>query len=243
MKNTVHYSFLTLSLLLSLNITAQEISGNDAQENLFKIGGLDATMGVIRKFDNRYEGVKGTPFYFDSWTKGNIALVNGQRLEDLQLKYNAYEDELLMNKPKVGAVYLQKEVIKSFSLIETKTNTEVTFVKHIHPKKETEFKFYRLIFDGSIVLLEVLKVVFEEADFHGGYSKGKRFDEFKKYPTYYYYTDSDPIPKKLKTSPSGVSKIFPNHNTEIKVYIVEQNLNCKNESDLKKVFEYYQQMQ
>ncbi len=243
MKNTVHYSFLTLSLLLSLNITAQEISGNDAQENLFKIGGPDATIGVIRKFDNRYEGVKGTPFYFDLWTKGNLELVDGRRIENLQLKYNAYEDELLMNKPREGAIYLQKEIIKAFSLIDTKTNTEVIFVKYRHPKKETEFKFYRLIYDGTITLFEVLKVVFEEADFHGGYSKDKRFDEFKKYSIYYYYTDSDPHPKKLKTSPSGVSKIFPNQNTEIKVYIAEQNLDCKNESDLEKVFEYYQQMQ
>jgi hypothetical protein len=243
MKNTVHYSFLLLTLLLSLNITAQEISGNDAQENLFKIGGPDATRGVIRKFDNRYEGAKGTPFYFASWSKGNILLVNGQRIENLELKYNAYEDELLMDKPEVGVVYLQKKGIKSFSLIETKTSIEVIFVKHLHPKKETEFKFYRSIFDGSIGLLEILKVVFEEADFKGGYSNDKRFDEFKKYPTYYYYSNSNSHPKKLKTSPSGVSKIFPNHNTEIKVYIAERNLDCKNESDLKKVFEYYQQMQ
>lgn len=240
MKNTVQYTFSIFILFLSLNIHAQEISGNDAQENLFKIGGVDATNGVVRKFDHRYEGVKGTPFYFNSWTKGNIETVDGRHIENLQLKYNAYEDELIMNKPKEGAIYLQKEIIRSFSLIDT--NTEVHFVKYKHPKKETEHKFYRLIFKGSIILIEDLKVVFEKANFQGGYSQDKRFDEFKKYPAFYYYNDSNAYPKKLKTTPSGVSKIFSNHSYEIKKYIADQNLNCKNESDLMKIFIYYQKL-
>lgn len=243
MENAIQYVFSILLLFIYLNINAQETSGNDAQENIFKIGGAEATIGVVRKFDNRYEGVKGSPFYFDSWTRGNIKIVNGQHMENLQLKYNVYEDELIVNKPKVGAIYLQKEMIQSFSLIDTKTNMEVTFVKYMNPKKETKSKYYRLIFEGSLVLIEDIKIVFEKADFQGGYSQDKRFDEFKKYPIFYYYNDSDGYPKKLKTSPSGVSKIFLNHSSEIKKYIAGQNLNCKNENDLKKIFKYDQQIQ
>ena len=115
---------------------AQQITGNDTQENLFKLGGTDAASGVVRKFDNRYEGVKGTPFYIDAWSKGAIILENDQRIDNVQLKYNVYEDELIINTSNSGQYYYPKENIKLFILADDTSSERITFAKLPHPKKE-----------------------------------------------------------------------------------------------------------
>ena len=228
--------------LISTTTYAQDITGSDAQENLSKIGGIDASIGIVRKFDNRYEGVKGSPFYYDKWQTGIIELGNGQNIEGIQLKYNVFEVELLLNKPGEGSFYLQKSDIKSFKLIDGENGKEISFLKFKHPKKDDKYAFYRVIFNGEIILLEYIKVVFEKADYEGGYSNDKRYDEFKKYPSIYYYNAPDDQPLKLKSTPKGISRIFPNHNSEMKNYILENKFDCKNEHNLIQIMEYYQKI-
>ena len=84
-----------------------------------------------------------------------------------------------------------------------------------------------------------MKVVFEKADFEGGYSNNKRYDEFKKYTGFYYKTEIMTQPQKLKLNPGGISKIFPDHKNQIKEFILDNGLDCSSENDLSKIFEYY----
>jgi hypothetical protein len=243
MKNLTRIlSSLLFSFIIS-TLAAQPISGNDAQENLYKLGGTEASTGVVRKFDNRYEGVKGSPFWFDSWAAGTVILENDQQIENVQLKYNAYEDELIVNKLNDGAYYLPKKSVKSFLLQDQTSKKNISFIKYIHPKKNTESQYYRVIFTGSINLVEYMKVVFEKADFEGGYSNDKRYDEFKKYPGYYYYSKSLLIPQKLKLNPKAISRIFPAQRDRVKKYIIDNRLDCANEKDLRQIFEYYNEIE
>lgn len=229
-------------LLASTCANAQNVSVNDAQENIFKLGGINATSGVVRQFDNRYEGVEGSPFYMETWLSGSITFQNDEHIENIQLKYNVYEDELIINKSNAGQFYLPKTEIKSFTLQHGSPQQSYTFIRLQHPKKATQSQFYRIIHHGAINLLEYTRVVFEKADFEGGYSNNKRFDEFKKYPAF-YYNSATSIPKKVKTNPKAISKLFPNKNGEIKKYIDENGLDCNNEEDLIKIFSYYDKNQ
>jgi len=240
---TMNFLWIIPLLLLLTTAYAQEINSVDAQENLFKIGGGDARRGVVRKFDNRYEGVKGSPFYFDYWAEGVIITQKGQQLENVKLKYNLHEDELIINRSNAGQYYFPKNKIKSFILKEKLLGTNIHFIKNQHPKKKEEFQYYRIIFAGTVNLVEYTKVIFEKADFEGGYSSNKRYDEFKKYPSIYYFSASSPQPSKLKTSANAISKLFPDHNSEIKNYIISNGLDCKNEQNLIKVFHYYESIE
>ena len=237
-----HIILSIVYIFITIKVFSQESSGNDSQENLFKIGGSGATTGVVRQFDNRYEGVKGSPFYFDNWVKGSIILGNGQKTENLSLKFNAHENELLMNQSKTRAVYIPKEKINSFSLFNPETNQEVIFQNLPHHKKADQTHFYKLLFNGEVSLYEDIIVVFEKADYQGGYSNDKTFDEFKRYSNYYYISEPDSEFHKLKMTSSGISKAFPNHSAEIKKFIKREDINLKNEKDLVKVFNYHQQL-
>lgn len=234
---------LILYLFISYTVDAQEISGIDAQENLFKLGGIDATSGIVRKFDHRYEGVKGSPFWFDNWSNGSLIFENDKHVDNVQLKYNVFEDELIINRAKVGQFYIPKESVKSFMLLNEKSGESVNFIKYIHPKKDSSLQYYRVIATGTVNLVEFVKVVFEKADFEGGYSNDKRYDEFKKYPGFYYFSQPGTKPQKLKSNPNAISKIFPGQNDQMKKYIIKNGLDCTSENDLIQIFEYYSEIE
>ena len=238
MRKTIGTILTILLNTLYFSAESQEMIGNDAQENLFKLGSSDASFGVVRKFDNRYAGVQGTPFYFDTWVEGSIVTEKNQQIDNVQLKYNVYEDELIINK-KSGQFYLPKSQIKSFVLLKKEN---VHFARFYHPKNHDAYQFYRMIFNGTISIIEHVKVVFEKANFEGGYSNDKRYDEFKKYSVLYYLNQESKIPIKLKTTANGFSKIFQNHNDEVKKYISANGYSCKNERDLVAIMSYYEKI-
>ena len=69
-------------------ILSQENAGIEGQENLNLLGsGSNGSM--VRTFDDRYEGVRGSPFFIEEWAEGEIRGSNGKIYTDLQLKYNA----------------------------------------------------------------------------------------------------------------------------------------------------------
>jgi hypothetical protein len=233
---------LTLTVALSLVTTlgfCQEIRGNDAQENLYKLGSQNADIGIVRKFDNRYEGVKGSPFYHEQWAKGKVVFESGRTAENIQLKYNIYEDELLILQPKTGAFYVDKNNVNSFAFLHPDMQHEEWFIKYPHPKKAGLTQYFRVLFQGRVNLLEHNKIVFEKANYEGAYSNNKRYDEFKNYATFYYSTSSAK-PQKLKSSAGAVSKIFPGKQAQVKQYIVQNLLDCRKSEDLLQIFAYYE---
>ncbi|MEM8565709.1 MAG: hypothetical protein AAGF85_04570, partial [Bacteroidota bacterium] len=70
----------------------EDMYGNVARNNLEAIGGAS---GVVRTFDNRYEGVKGTPYLFEHWKSGVLYLRNGSTIEFSKGNYNKFEDEFI----------------------------------------------------------------------------------------------------------------------------------------------------
>lgn len=241
MQNFTVSLLLLFHSVLCFTAECQDIIGNDAQENLFKIGSSDASFGVVRKFDNRYEGVQGSPFYSEEWVEGSIVTEKNRQIDNVQLKYHVFEDELIINKNS-GQFYLPKKQIKSFILKEKEQMENVHFTKLHHPKNHNEYQYYKIIWKGTISLFEHSKVVFEKANFEGGYSNDKRYDEFKKYPVLYYVIGDGTVPVKLKTTANGFSKIFPDHNDEVKKFISTNGYSCKNEQELIAILNYYEKI-
>ena len=67
---------ISLALLITISCIAQNVSmpeDYEAKENLRELGSLDGT-GNVKTFDNRYEGVKGTPYVFNEFKQGEVFL-------------------------------------------------------------------------------------------------------------------------------------------------------------------------
>lgn len=220
---------------------AQTIEGNDAQQNLDNIGNSTGDKGIVRIFDNRYDGVVGSPFFAEKWLEGTIVLENNRTVGDLKLKYNMFEDELIMLMPKTGSIYVDREKVRSFSLL--KDAGEILFFKkYHHPNQSEQSRYFRALCQGKMNLWEHTRVIFEKANFESGYSIDKKYDEFKQYPELYYTSASMSFPVKLKTSSTAFVKIFPEHQDLIREFIKRNMLDLRNPEIIISVFQYYEQL-
>lgn len=233
---------VSLLFMFYIPVNGQDMGGNDAQENLFKIGSSDASFGIVRKFDNRYTGVQGTPFYMETWSKGSLVINNGKQLSNVKIKYDAYQDELIILTSS-GEYFVPKKQVKSFTLKSKDDTANINFTKFGHPKKKGEYQFYRVVYSGKIKLLEQSNVIFEKANFEGAYSNDKRYDEFKKYFAFYYVDENSSVPVKLKTTLNSLIKIFPKHKDQIKSFIKANDYSCKSEKDLISILKFYQEIE
>ncbi|MBN2480754.1 MAG: hypothetical protein JXB19_03370 [Bacteroidales bacterium] len=58
--------------------------------------------------------------YFNTWTSGNIKLINGEIIRDMTLRYDQYMDELLWLRHSDSAIgILNKSIVAGFDLFDT----------------------------------------------------------------------------------------------------------------------------
>ncbi len=220
-------------------LCAQSLEGSDANENLIKIGSIAGDAGVIREFNNRYEGVKGSPYYHDEWLNGEIELKNGKLINDVKLKFNLVENELIIRAGRQTGI-INRELVRRFSVNVPDTGNEV-FGKYPSYEKNGADQYYRILYEGKAVLLEYIKIVYEKANFEGGYALNKTHDEFKHYPSFFYISNTSGTPAKTRSGNKAFVKIFPDHETELLQLIKKNQLDLRKTEDMIQVFRYYDQ--
>ena len=237
--NMSKYNLCLLLATLSLSIcNAQTVpDGSDAQLNLNNLG--NTGNATVRTFDNRYQGVEGSPFYNQQWLSGDVITIDDKIYRDVQLKYNAHEDELIMKKGTGNnPIYVVKDQVKSFTLTDTKSRVE-RFTKLYKGKKFVTKQYFKIVFEGSFSVYEEIKITLLKADFEGGYSANRTSDEFKMASAFYYRMKNSYHAIKLKSSSAQVAKIFADKKNEMKAFIDSRQLDCKSAEGLAEVFAYY----
>lgn len=105
-----------------------------AQKDLVNINSDEAYMNSMRagvmgvEYINPVPGYKGNQ-YLGFWTKGEIILGNGERITDLNLRYERYLDELLWLRDDFIAGIIYKGSIDGFRLLYPTEYDTVIFIK------------------------------------------------------------------------------------------------------------------
>ena len=117
------YAFFCL-LILSSSLSAQELNPTEqaiAGRRLLNDNNINA---VVRSYDNRYEGLKGSPMAFETYMSGVVETNGGKQHEYESINYEAYGDEIVVLNSKGNPEYLPKGMIKSFYLIPLDTELD-----------------------------------------------------------------------------------------------------------------------
>jgi hypothetical protein len=174
---------LFITFFYVLNIYPQKINyystGIMGVENLWKIP--INTSGFLHTFNEKYQGIKGTPNLFDSFVP-SIILVKGQekyiRLEsDLDLLKNT----VIFKEPSTGAL-TEVPSDNVTELIFNKYDKELIFrttndLKF--DKKIKENKFYQILQETPYKLIMITCKSFSKADSEPAFNSGKYYDEFR----------------------------------------------------------------
>jgi len=222
---------------------AQNIpTGTAAQQNLNELGDANNISGMVMTYDQRYEGVKGSPFFFNKWGRATIHTSGNFIFDNVPLKYNVYENVVQFQKGDGKTYLLSPNSIDSFVLKDSLGASSYTF------KKVPEIsglidnpsdRFALILHEGKKTMMVLLpKKSLVKADFKGGYSAGRTFDEFVSEDSYYLIKQGQD-PQKIKLSKRNLLEALQDKQQQVQAFIGKQNIDANTEKGWVQTLTFY----
>jgi len=190
--------------------------------------------------DPLYFGVKGTPYFINSFLKSNIVLNDGRTYTDIPLMYEAFNDAALILSND-DTLILDKTKVKGFTLKDKNAGKTYYFeLTAVSPEKtdKHDFNFLEIASRGNIDFLIRHYCELAPANFDPTFSTGSHYDEYSINNSYYIKNSQGEI-KKIKLNKKSILEILKGKVTEIKKFVSDNNLKYDKEQDAKRIFEFY----
>lgn len=214
-----------LILIFQVSLFAQSVGVDNGSkssfENLYDLREMnDYNIGVNSK-------IKGTVFLFEDWNNKSVvySIFNTYQLD--KLNYNMLNDNFSVELSKDSLYILSKEKIDSVSI------DNLIFVKR---KLDNKFAFFEKIAKtNSIVLLKKYDVSQKEGSFNPLDGKTSPSVLYKEET---YYIDNNGLTK-IKPSRKTIVPYFKDKANEVNKFLKENKISFKKDSDLNRLFEFY----
>ncbi|MBA9077381.1 hypothetical protein [Rufibacter quisquiliarum] len=239
---------MTMSLAMGFTLLAQGQTsspvGMNAQLNLQALNrGSDSN---VRLFDNRYQGMKGNPYFVNSWLPGSLVLKTDntgktEKYSNVLLKFDVYGNHLAAVIPgSKDTVLFSTSPVVSFHL-EAPTNSQPILFKRVPEAKAIDTKladvFFAVLYDGKSQLLKRVNKKKIEANFKGPYSAGQTYDELVDEVQYYVLANGKL--ERVKLNRKSLLEAIPDKAEKVKSWMTAQKVNIDKEEDVVKVLTFY----
>jgi hypothetical protein len=167
--------------------------------------------------------------YRNDWLKGSVLLSSGNRADQLMLRFNSHEDQLIWLSPKFGQIRLDKQIISEFQLFSSDSIIHFKRLK-LNAAKDSFGTFYEVAYEGKIQIYIHRKVRFM-ADYYKYY---QRYFLYKPDPDYYLLINQKLVVldrPRVKT----IYAAFPALKDKIRQRIKDNHLKTKTENDFIRV--------
>ncbi len=232
--------FLSLAMLsgqLFAQVTKEKFDAGRSNPNIMEDLYSISEGGVYtRTFDNRYEGVKGSPYVNDEWTKGGIYLLSGKYYHNINLKLDAYNDALIYKDDHDQQMMLDKDKIDYFIL--TGENGNLRKFKLVRSPQDVKGSYYEVLYDRKSSLLILHSKLFVKADYQKAINTNRLYDEFKDDSSYYVIKQGSDYPQKIKLNKRTALDLF-GEKEGFKKFLSENNLKMKKEQDWIDAMKFY----
>ncbi|SOD93470.1 hypothetical protein [Spirosoma fluviale] len=190
--------------------------------------------GMVNTIDHRYEGLRGTPYFLPEWNKGQIEMTAGQNYTNVPIKFNAYQQQLILLRTWAGndSIIVDASQVKRFTL---KNNEGQTYVFKRWPTAITNDQalkdgYFLVLYEGKNTLLKRISKSFKPADYKNPYANDVRYDAFR--DTYsYYLLKPDQTLTKVKLSDKSIIDALGDRKDELKAFVKQENLYFKTDND------------
>lgn len=203
-----------------------------------------ALFGLISRTDTRYEGVQGTPYFLDDWTKGRIDMVNGSKYENVPLKYDARNQNLVLRRDQTRDSIIVFPMQVSQFLLRADDGAVWVFRRFPQAKiKDNNLKdsYFLVLYDGKTLLLKQVTKVFKKADYRDPYSTNVRFDSYKSDYAYFILRPDNTLVK-IKKSKKALFEVLNDKKTNVEEFAAQEKLEFKTDIDFVKVVKKYDEL-
>ncbi len=212
---------------------AQQPTTAEMEQNLRMLGNLNALSPGLTGFDNRYEGVQGSPFLFDNWTEGTLQFAKQDTFSKgiVRINIDLIKQVILVPLRDGTQGEMSALNIKAFRAKDGRTWITAT-EKEVEGSSSVRLKFYEVIYQGNrFALFKSVGKRYHQADFKGAYSSNVRHDEFVT-EVFYWLNETGEKPQKFKVMRrKNLETALPAHQAAIKKLVQEHKLNLNDEKD------------
>jgi hypothetical protein len=189
------WTFYFLSLWATPFMAQTATVDNPAANNTFKDDQLSRALDTrsmrnVIQFDNRYEGVKGTPFWYADWTSGRLQVKDSVYVKSaITFKFDLVNNEIWIKTPELGERVLFSKGIMSLEI--TRPDGQKLLLKKVKLPEGAEPSYHYLsvmLFEGKhFTLVKDMKKVFRKANLQdkGIVTVGNPYDWFEDINKYY----------------------------------------------------------
>jgi hypothetical protein len=180
--------FIFISFLMCLVAQAQTSpTGQDAEQNLTNVGTNNLST-VVRLFDNRYQGMRGSPYLLNYWTPADITFANNKTEKDVPIKYDVHANQLMMRRPQGDSVVIVSPVVSSFQLKDVNNGKNRVFSRFSDAKTDDSSlkeELLEVLHEGKTALLIRYDKTIQKASYQGAYNANRTYDELEDEKSYY----------------------------------------------------------
>lgn len=212
MKRLLVTNFLAIVIFTST--IAQTVSstqqGYNAVGNLNAIANLKPYTDGAVGFDNRYEGVKGSPMLYDTLLPAMLKVKNQDYYIQVEADLDLTKNTMIFIHPKTKQMLqLPAEIIDEVTFNKVtgqelyRTTSGMAFEKELK-----SIAFCQVLNDKPVPFIKLPVKIFTEADYQKLYSPDRRYDEFETNYRYYLMGPGDKF-YQVQLNARSIGKLFP----------------------------------
>jgi len=222
-------------------IQAQELSGVEMQQTLNALGAPPSptSNNVVRTFDNRFKGVRGTPFLLPDWTSGKIIEDVDDTVKNVKLHYDVVEQDLWVENNMGYRLIINKDKIKGFIISDE--SSDRIFITHADPDNSDKSTIFMEVLEkGVATLLCKRRKYYVPADRTSSAYNHHPYDEYREGKTAYYLSlAGDSTLHKIAPRKGKILKTLGEHTQELKQYIKDQAYYIIEEPQIEAIVRHY----
>lgn len=215
--------------------------GMQAEENLRALAS-GSPSSYVQTYDNRFAGVMGSPFLFESWVRGELWTPRGKHIDALWLNYDAYEGKLAFLL--AGQPMLASEAQVDRFVLFPDEQPPMSFVKREAPRAEPGSQrhgFYEPLHKGESHWLLAHRKELIMAEPQLAYSSGNTYDEFV-YQARIHRILPQGGHQLLAPRKKDFLRAFPRHKSAIKTFLKQHDVDWASTAFLKALVQFCDQL-
>lgn len=172
-----------------------------------------------------YMNVKGSPYLLENWEKGSVTVASGKKFENLDLKFDQVINQVIFQDAD-GNMKAFSQPIVAFTI--GKDASEHLF------KRGLDGIFYEQLVEGKVTLWKKNhKTIIDEKPYGSASIQRNVLNNNT------YYVGEIAQLTRIKNDRKSVLELLSDKAAEVEAYMKKEKLNTKTESNLIRIFFYY----
>lgn len=177
--------------------------------------------------------IKGSPYLNDEFIKGTVYTTSKNKIADIELRYNIYNDDLEFKTPDdLTLAVNEPETIKLADFGDYK----MTYKSYTNGKK-TNSAFFKILEEGKVSLFAKPDVFFQKEVEGDGIKPGKPAQFVQKSDNYYISIGENTATK--VGSKKDILNLMEDHSKEISAYLKQNKVKLSKSEQLQQLVQYY----